>query len=356
MSRQVDLLHPWYWPEVRRGSERVLHDLATELAALGQRPRLLVGDPRGFAHELKDGVEIQRLWRPLDGRGGRQPGSTHVPFAAAALRLRPPELAHAFHITDATATTAWARRTGRPSVFSLMGVPRRETLASHRGRLQAVERAAHESDAVLVLGRTARDALYRWLGVEAEIIPPGVDLAAFSPGRERASEPTIVCAADVTDPRKRVELLVRAFARVRRERPTARLLLDAPADPAARFDAPGIEWHTDGPAAMFREAWVSGLTSEAEAFGLVLVESLACGTPVFGSRDGGAHEIVDRPEIGRLFDEPEEQDVARAMLEALELAEDPATAATCRARAQDFTTRRTAQAHLALYERLLRAG
>jgi glycosyltransferase involved in cell wall biosynthesis len=86
------------------------------------------------------------------------------------------------------------------------------------------------------------------------------------------------------------------------------------------------------------------------------VESLACGTPVFGARDGGAHEIVDRPEIGRLFAEPDAQDVARAMLEALELAEAPATAAACRARALDFTTRRTARAHLALYERLLRAG
>ena len=103
---------------------------------------------------------------------------------------------------------------------------------------------------------------------------------------------------------------------------------------------------------MFREAWASGLTSYNEAFGLVLVESLACGTPVFGSRDGGIPEIVDRPEVGRLFEGDDERDVARAILETLELAEEPGTAGGCRARAEDFDTLSGAIAYLDLYRSL----
>jgi hypothetical protein len=41
------------------------------------------------------------------------------------------------------------------------------------------------------------------------------------------------------------------------------------------------------------------------------------------------------------------------MLEALELAQDPATAGACRARAENFDSMSTARAYVALYERLL---
>ena len=104
---------------------------------------------------------------------------------------------------------------------------------------------------------------------------------------------------------------------------------------------------------MFREAWVSGLTSYNEAFGLVLVESLACGTPVFAAREGGVPEIVDRPEVGRLFEGDDEREVARVVLETLELAEDPGTAAACRARAEAFDTLSGATAYADLYRELI---
>ena len=43
----------------------------------------------------------------------------------------------------------------------------------------------------------------------------------------------------------------------------------------------------------YRSAWVSALPSHDEAFGLVLAEALACGTPVVGSNDGGVPELID---------------------------------------------------------------
>jgi glycosyltransferase involved in cell wall biosynthesis len=195
------------------------------------------------------------------------------------------------------------------------------------------------------------------LGVRAHVIPPGVDTRAFAPGGERAARPTIICAGAIEEPRKRVGLLAQAFAHVRRERPDARLVLNRPRDPAAAPDGEGIELaDLDDRAALadaYRSAWVSALPSLGEAFGLVLAEALACGTPVVASRLGGMPEVIgDDQRVGRLFDGDDPGPLARALLEALELAADPATTAACRARAELFSTDRTTDAYVSLYREL----
>jgi glycosyltransferase involved in cell wall biosynthesis len=90
-----------------------------------------------------------------------------------------------------------------------------------------------------------------------------------------------------------------------------------------------------------------------EAFGLVLLEAMACGTPVVGSNVGGIPEVVDRPEVGRLLEGFDVGELATALLETLELADDPATRAACRARAEELSTDRTTEQYLDLYEELL---
>jgi D-inositol-3-phosphate glycosyltransferase len=238
-----------------------------------------------------------------------------------------------------------------------MGIPSREAIANQRLRMRAHEEATTRAGAVTVLSRAARDAMWRWLGVEAEIVAPGVDLELFSPGGERSARPTFACAGDPGEPRKRIGLIAEAFGIVRREVPDARLVLMRPRDAklAADLEASGAELvdvDSRGVVEVFREAWVTGLASYGEAFGLVVVESLACGTPVFGPDDGGVAEIVDRPGLGALFSEPEPETVARAMREALELARDPQTAARCRTRAEDFDTLSSARRYVELYERV----
>ena len=364
---RVALLNPTFWPEVQRGSERMIGELAGDLARIGHEPRVITSHPGPGVTRRELGYPVVLNRRPPDGlmlRRGFQPHLSHVPLSFLSLVRGDDELAHAFYPTDAAAALRWARRTGRPAVFSYMGVPQRETLAARRLGLRLVTDAVRESDAVLALSEAAAVAMERWLGVRPRVIHPGVDLDRFSPGGARDPAPTIACAAASDDPRKRVELLARAFRRVRRERPHARLLLDRPRrDPSAAerllavsggiefFDAP-----PGGVAEVFRRSWVSALTSYKEAFGLVLVEALACGTPVVGTREGGIAEIVDRPEVGRLFDGDDEEGLARALLEALELAEDPATAPACRARAEQFSTARCARAHAELYAELVSAG
>lgn len=355
------LLNFAYWPEVRRGNERLVHDLALGLRQRGHEPRIVTSHPGAPSRSLEEGVPVIRHWRPPQAPlrlRKFQEHLTHVPFAYAELMLGDDDVAHAFFPSDALAACRWSARTGRPAVFTFTGMPQRNNISNRRFRLRILERLIAGAAGLVVLSESAREAAWRWLGIEARVINPGVDLEAFRPGKPPET-PTIVCAANPDDGRKRVELLVEAFARIRRDRAHARLLLVSPSDPGrARelSERPGIALlprDSDISAEMFAAASVSALCSLHEAFGLVVVESLACGVPVVGARHGAIPEILDRSEVGRLFGPDDVGALADALLEALELATDPATIEACRRRAEDFSNARAVREHELLYRELL---
>ena len=364
-SIRVALLSPCFWPEVRRGGERIVRELADGLLERGHHPRLITSHRGRPTRTVEDGLPIARNWRPPGGRLYRrnfEDHLTHVPFSYLSLRRGEDDIAHAVYPTDALAAARWTERTGRPSILAYLGIPNQEGLAHRRLRIDVTLRAIEGCTAVTALSRTAADAFGRWLGVDAQVTYPGVDLEAFTPGDGRAPEPTVFCAAATDEPRKRVDLLARAVPLVRRERRDVRLVVMRPSalgaeerlrglDPEIRF-AETVERPADL-APHYRAAWVSVLPSFADSFGIVLVESLACGTPVVGSDRGAIPEVIDREAIGQLFEGEEPEALARALLEAFELAEDPATPAACRARAGDFSTERSVAAYEELYRKLL---
>jgi glycosyltransferase involved in cell wall biosynthesis len=340
---RIALLHPTYWPEVRRGSERFAHDLGKGLAARGHAVRLLTSHRGRTSRATEDGIVVVRHPRLPDGRLRRrlfEDHLGHLPFTFAALRARDDDVAHALFHADALA----ALRAGVPYVYSFMGVPHRRGLANRRRRAEMVLGAARGAQATVVLSEAARRAAERWLGIDARVIHPGVDLEAFTPGGERAEELTIVCPAALDAPHKRAGLLLAAFARIRRDRPAARLVLDA----RTGVQAEGVELRDlDDRAALvaaYREAHVCALASEGEAFGLVLVEALACGTPAVASDDGGGAEVIDTT-----FSGGDPAALADAILDAA--GRDPQA---CRARAERFSIEACVAAHEALYRAALR--
>lgn len=84
----------------------------------------------------------------------------------------------------------------------------------------------------------------------------------------------------------------------------------------------------------------------SEPFGLVMVEALACGTPVVAFREGSTPELIDHGVTGYLCDD---HDLVQRMAEV-----DSLDRAACRDAAERrFSTERMVQEHLALYQRLL---
>jgi phosphatidyl-myo-inositol alpha-mannosyltransferase len=345
--------------------ERFTHELGDGLIRRGHRPKLITSHPGRPMRTVEGGLPIIRVPRPPQGRLLRrryEPYLTHVPLSYAVLRAGSYDVAHAVHTSDALAASRWKRRTGNPAVLSFMGVPDRVGLRQARKRLELVENALRECDAVVALSDYAAEAFRYWLGYDAPVIAPGVDLDTFTAPAARAEHPTIVCTAAAEVGRKNVGLLVEAFKLVRDEVPEARLVLSRPRDfDAARragvdVDAAGVVWadldDRDALAAAYGEAWVAVLPSIYEAFGLVLVEAMACGTPVVGYNDAAIPEVIDRPEIGRLFDRLAPDALAEALLEVIELSRSPDTAVRCRARAEQFSTDRCVDRYIELYRDL----
>ncbi len=297
--------------------------------------------------------------RPLRWAGYHELAG-HVPFSYASLRAGRADIANAFYVTDAVAAARWAAATGRPAVFTVTGIPREDVTRGRRLRLRAWRYAISRSAAVVALSQGAAQGL-AWLGVEPTVIHPGVDLGTFRRSSERSPTPLVFCPAAIDDPRKRIGLLVEALESLPASHPHLRLVLTAPAHRSAEkllpADRSWIELRpiiTDAALVQaYSEAWVTVLPSRLEAFGLTLVESLACGTPVVGAREGGVPEIVDREGIGRLFRPDDRDDLAQAVEEALDLAGEPSIPAACRERAADFSNHRQVAAYLALYDQLV---
>ncbi len=112
-------------------------------------------------------------------------------------------------------------------------------------------------------------------------------------------------------PVKRVDDVVRIFARLREEVP-ARLIMvgDGPErqgaeDEARRLGVNGdVDFlgKLDSVAELLACADLFLLPSEEESFGLVALEALACGVPVVGSDGSGLAEVVEHDVDGRLHD------------------------------------------------------
>jgi glycosyltransferase involved in cell wall biosynthesis len=186
---------------------------------------------------------------------------------------------------------------GRPSSPWLF----RRFLAS---TLRGLQRAAR----VVCVSEAVRDELIARRIVPAgrlRVVPNGVDAVTRGGptleadaeaerllGRARGAGPTLLHVGS-TIPRKRIDVLLRAFAEVLRARPEARLVRVGGLTEAQRrlaadlgVDARVVETpFLDRTVllAIYPRADVTLLTSEAEGFGLPVLESLAAGVPVVAS-------------------------------------------------------------------------
>jgi glycosyltransferase involved in cell wall biosynthesis len=152
------------------------------------------------------------------------------------------------------------------------------------------------------------------LGVSARpiIIPNAVELPVGHASQPSARASQSILFLSRIDRKKGLDLLLEAFARVRRHFPAATLVLAGSGDPelvtslkaaAARLQiADGVVWagFLSGEAkwSALTNAGVFVLPSYSENFGIALVEALACGCPVVLSDQVGIHREISRAEAG----------------------------------------------------------
>jgi len=365
---RVALVNPTYWPEVRRGAERLVHDLAVSLTRAGHEVTVLTTQRERTRSTLEDGFRVVRSYRLPDGPFHARSYNYHLhvaPTVAWHLARGRYDVAHAFQPAAAWAAVEARRLGGPPVVVSLLGALTEEWVTGDRLRWRMVERMVRGAAAVTVLSESVAASFRRFLRREPEILPGGVFCHDFAVDCSRAAAPTLLCAASLNDPRKRGDLLLRAFAKLREHRKDARLLLAGRPDPiivrGQRLTPPeGAQWipadRTADLARAYASSWASVLPAVDEAFGLVLLESLAAGTPAVAARSGGCPEILAERGIGSLFRPDDEDDLVRALEQALALGSRPGTAEACRTRARSFDWSVIGPAYEDVYRRVGRAS
>jgi glycosyltransferase involved in cell wall biosynthesis len=177
------------------------------------------------------------------------------------------------------------------------------------------------------LNRFLKDPI-EFLRIDLLQVPFGVDTNQFTPG-EKSATPIIlfVGGLDRQHNFKGVEQLIDAFALISKDYPSACLCIVGRGDLEDYYRG-RIASHQLGEkakilnsvsdtelAGLFNSAWVTVLpsTNRAEAFGLVLLESLASGTAVIASNLAGVRNVFRNNEQGYLVRPGDVSDLAQKL-------------------------------------------
>ncbi len=179
----------------------------------------------------------------------------------------------------------------------------------------------------------------------------------FAPG-----EPPVILGTGRLSEQKDFPTLVRAFSLVRKQRECRLIILGEAGNPnktakrqqdllnLARelgvWEDVALPGFVDNPHAWMRGARVFAMSSLYEGLPTVLIEAMACGTPVVSTNYPGASEILENGKWGKLVPVRDHQRLAEAIISLLDTA--PA-GKTIPERVQDFTAEHAADQ----YERLL---
>jgi phosphatidyl-myo-inositol alpha-mannosyltransferase len=207
--------------------------------------------------------------------------------------------------------------------------PRSRTLVVLQSALQL---ALEKVWANIAVSEAARRTIVEHLGVDAVLIPNGVDIATFAAAEPlealESPVPTILFVGRIDEPRKGLAVLLEALPEIARALPSVRVLVAGPGDveevesdmnPAIRdrVHLLGLVSNAEKPR-LFRTAdvYVAPNTGQ-ESFGIVLLEAMAAHTPVVASDIDAFRRVLGDGRAGSLFRNEDAADLAKVMIEVL---------------------------------------
>jgi phosphatidylinositol alpha-mannosyltransferase len=371
------LTNPFSWPYVRRGSERFLHELSCYLASRGHDVTVLTSTP-GSQEEVSRENRLLTVRKPqiasLAAKLMRLAPEKSFPIRCLPFMLRNSfDITHCLYFYDGCAAGVASLFSRKPYVLHITGIPLKRFFRRRPWDYAALKFSLSQAAEVVVPSQLALEYLETEFGYHATLLPPPCDLECFPLATSRdLDRPRIVCLGAFGERRKGARVMLAAFHLLKKHVPNAVLQYsgDMPASVRKELQAVScqevfkdVEFLGRGDVgdlpALYARAAVTVLPSLLDVFGMVLVESLATGTPIVATRHGALPEIF-APEVGALFD-PGSTNVeatnstglCEAILETLRLYSDPQLPYRCRRRAEAFGWDSLGPKYEEMYRRLV---
>jgi phosphatidylinositol alpha-mannosyltransferase len=189
-------------------------------------------------------------------------------------------------------------------------------------------------DHLIAVSEPARELASRYFPGDYEIIPNGIDISRFSPRAGKphdfpSSEGPTVLFVGRNEPRKGLAVLLEAFPVVAREVPGCTLVIagsgfeqekvrrSLPPDVRDQAVAVGFVSNEDLPAFYSSADVFCAPALGGESFGIILIEAIACGTPVVASHIPGYKAVVEDTGGGRVFNTGDAMSLAQVLREVL---------------------------------------
>ena len=338
---KLAVTHPYSWPEVRRGAERIIVETARALAGRGHQVTIFTaGEQAGTTKE--GGVTTVKLRRRYTDafRHERLFGWQITPLLVRG-RF---DAVHSMMPADAVGAIRARRFTKNRVVYEELGSPYKwfwETLPDNKARVRVVR----EVDSYGLMSNYSLDVLMSEWGRRGDLIPGGVRMSEFAGSVEREPQPTILFSGALNEPRKGLPDLLAASELLLDRLPDLTLWLSGQGDVEEMLAAttPRVRERVtilplgdpQGLVERYSRAWVTSLPSVADSFGMTLIESLASGTPIVVANDGAPPQLTTE-KTGAVANPNDPPSLAHALERGFALAQDPATVQHCRDFALQF--------------------
>ena len=185
--------------------------------------------------------------------------------------------------------------------------------------------AMEKVSARIAVSDSALNTLREHVGGDALVIPNGVDISAFNNAVPLEGWPgvgtSLVFLGRVDEPRKGLEVLIRAYPAIRAKNPGIRLLIAGPGDASELIgtldvtDAASITHlgmiNDDEKATVLASGtlYIAPNTG-GESFGIVLLEAMATGTPVVASNLAAFARVLRDGHAGMMFNNEDSDSLA----------------------------------------------
>ena len=261
---------------------------------------------------------------------------------------------------------------GLKSVVTIHDIGHRREPRSYsrtaRWYLEATTRyAARRANRLIAVSQSTADDLVRFYNVprgRVSVVHSGVDprMQPQDPSKVEdvlgrlGIEGAYFLYVGRNHPRKNLVMLRRAFDEARRRGLQAELVLAGPGHEDGSAGAVRMLPYVspDELPALYAGAVALTLPSRFEGFGFPVLEAMACGTPVVGTRVGGLQTVIENGKSGLLVPAGDDEALADAMAQVLTDARlRMHLAHGARDRAEHFTWRRVGDRMVDLYDRVL---